>query len=54
MNDEMNAIVMKFSGGFKLRLNKVKASGGCLRFSKEVYRASSIKSGHKYAKAHLI
>ncbi|WP_185830626.1 hypothetical protein [Siminovitchia terrae] len=24
---------------FKPRLNKVKASGGCLRFSEEIYRA---------------
>ncbi|WP_212948335.1 hypothetical protein [Siminovitchia terrae] len=40
--------------GFKPRLNKGKASGGCHRFSEEIYRASSIKSGRKYAKAHLI
>ncbi|WP_313432733.1 hypothetical protein [Siminovitchia terrae] len=25
--------------GFKPRLNKVKASGGCHRFSEEIYRA---------------
>lgn len=29
---------------FKLRLNEVKAFGGCHKFSKVVYRASSIKS----------
>ncbi|WP_213021027.1 hypothetical protein [Siminovitchia terrae] len=40
--------------GFKPRLNKGKASSGCHRFSEEIYRASSIKSGRKYAKAHLI
>ncbi|GIN90044.1 hypothetical protein J22TS1_10950 [Siminovitchia terrae] len=27
------------SVGFKPRLNKVKASGGCHRFSEEIYRA---------------
>ncbi|WP_185830586.1 hypothetical protein [Siminovitchia terrae] len=28
-----------YSVGVKPRLNKVKASGGCHRFSKEIYRA---------------
>ncbi|WP_213021630.1 hypothetical protein [Siminovitchia terrae] len=28
-----------FSGGSNPRLNKVKASGGCHRFSEEIYRA---------------
>ncbi|GIN94046.1 hypothetical protein [Siminovitchia terrae] len=27
-----------YSVGFKPRLNKVKASGGCRRFSEEIYR----------------
>ncbi|WP_213021438.1 hypothetical protein [Siminovitchia terrae] len=40
------------SVGFKPRLNKVKASGGCHRFSEEIYRAELDKI--KYAKAHLI
>ncbi|WP_185830497.1 hypothetical protein [Siminovitchia terrae] len=30
---------MVFHSGFKSRLNKVKASGGCHRFSEEFYRA---------------
>ncbi|WP_313430498.1 hypothetical protein [Siminovitchia terrae] len=38
------------SVGFKPRLNKVKASGGCPRF----YRAELDKIWGKYAKAHLI
>ncbi|WP_185830789.1 hypothetical protein [Siminovitchia terrae] len=42
------------SVGGKPRLNKVKASGGCHRFSEEIYRAVLDKSGRKYAKAHLI
>ncbi|WP_212947469.1 hypothetical protein [Siminovitchia terrae] len=32
-------IVIPFSGGGKPRLNKVKASSGCHRFSEEIYRA---------------
>ncbi|GIN90723.1 hypothetical protein J6TS1_14140 [Siminovitchia terrae] len=36
------------------RLNKVKASGGCYRFSEEFIEQSSIKSGRKFAKAYLI
>ncbi|WP_185830427.1 hypothetical protein [Siminovitchia terrae] len=40
--------------GGKPRLNKVKASGGCHRFSEEVNERGSIKFGRKYAKAHLI
>ncbi|WP_185830575.1 hypothetical protein [Siminovitchia terrae] len=40
--------------GFKPRLNKVKATGGCHRFSEEIYRAELDKSGSKYAKAHLM
>jgi hypothetical protein len=39
---------------FSRRLNKVKASGGCHDFLKEIFRASSKKIGRKYAKAHLI
>ncbi|WP_213021256.1 hypothetical protein [Siminovitchia terrae] len=40
--------------GVKPRLNKVKASGGCHRFSEEIYRAELVKIFIKYAKAHLI
>jgi hypothetical protein len=40
--------------GVKPQLNKVKASGGCLDFLEELFRASSKKIGRKYAKAHLI
>jgi hypothetical protein len=51
----MNEILgIQFSGGFKPRLNKVKASGRCHDFSEVVFRASSKKIGRKYAKAHLI
>ncbi|WP_313432724.1 hypothetical protein [Siminovitchia terrae] len=50
----MNAYWYSIQWGFKPRLNKVKASGGCHRFSEEIYRVSSIKSGRKYAKAHLM
>ena len=32
----------------------LKPAGGCHRFSKEIFRACSKKSGRKYAKAHLI
>ncbi|WP_212952928.1 hypothetical protein [Siminovitchia terrae] len=35
----MNACWYSIQRGFKPRLNKVKASGGCLRFSEEIYRA---------------
>ncbi|GIN98842.1 hypothetical protein J6TS1_47120 [Siminovitchia terrae] len=35
----MNAYWYSIQWGFKPRLNKVKASGGCLRFSEEIYRA---------------
>ncbi|GIN98520.1 hypothetical protein J6TS1_43900 [Siminovitchia terrae] len=35
----MNAYGHSIQWGFKTRLNKVKASGGCLRFSEEIYRA---------------
>ncbi|GIN92893.1 hypothetical protein J6TS1_33670 [Siminovitchia terrae] len=35
----MNAYWYSIQWGFKPRLNKVKASGGCHRFSKEIYRA---------------
>jgi len=36
---EMNAYWYSIQRGFKPRLNKVKASGGCHRFSEEIYRA---------------
>ncbi|RST60567.1 hypothetical protein D5F11_006985 [Siminovitchia terrae] len=35
----MNAYWHSIQWGFKPRLNKVKASGGCHRFSEEIYRA---------------
>ncbi|WP_313432818.1 hypothetical protein [Siminovitchia terrae] len=34
----MNAYCYSIQWGFKPRLNKVKASGGCHRFSEEIYR----------------
>ncbi|GIN94383.1 hypothetical protein J6TS1_02530 [Siminovitchia terrae] len=34
----MNAYWYPIQLGFKPRLNKVKASGGCHRFSEEIYR----------------
>ncbi|GIN92174.1 hypothetical protein J22TS1_32250 [Siminovitchia terrae] len=34
----MNAYWYSIQWGFKPRLNKVKASGGCHRFSKKIYR----------------
>ncbi|WP_245998138.1 hypothetical protein [Siminovitchia terrae] len=49
----MKAYWYSIQWGFKPRLNKVKASGGCHRFTKFIEQ-SSIKSGRKYAKAHLI
>ncbi|RST56953.1 hypothetical protein [Siminovitchia terrae] len=42
------------SVGVQTPLNKVKASGRCHRFSEDFIEPSSIKSGRKYAKAHLI
>ncbi|WP_313427632.1 hypothetical protein [Siminovitchia terrae] len=39
VSSEMNAYWYSIRWGFKTRLNKVKASGGCHRFSKEIYRA---------------
>ncbi|GIN91738.1 hypothetical protein J22TS1_27890 [Siminovitchia terrae] len=35
----MNAYWYSIQWGFKPRLNKVKAFGGCHRFSEEIYRA---------------
>ncbi|RST58996.1 hypothetical protein [Siminovitchia terrae] len=35
----MNAYWYSIQRGLKPRLNKVKASGGCHRFSEEIYRA---------------
>jgi hypothetical protein len=37
ISGEMNAYRYEIRWGFKLWLNKVKASGGCFRFSKEIY-----------------
>jgi hypothetical protein len=46
----MNANRYEIQWGFKLQLNKVKASGEPFDFQEEIYRLS----GRKYAKAHLI
>ncbi|WP_212949300.1 hypothetical protein [Siminovitchia terrae] len=40
--------------GFKLRLNKAKAFSDATDFQRKFIKRSSIKSGRKYAKAHLI
>ncbi|GIN90912.1 hypothetical protein J22TS1_19630 [Siminovitchia terrae] len=50
----MNAYWYSIQWGFKPRLNKVKASGGSHIFRGNLSSESSIKSGRKYAKAHLI
>ncbi|GIN95266.1 hypothetical protein J6TS1_11360 [Siminovitchia terrae] len=50
----MNAYWYSIRWGFKPRLNKVKASGGCLRFSEEIDRAELDKTLIKYALAYLI
>ncbi|RST59209.1 hypothetical protein D5F11_013865 [Siminovitchia terrae] len=39
VSGEMNAYWYSIQWGFKPRLNKVKASDGCHRFSEEIYRA---------------
>ncbi|GIN89588.1 hypothetical protein J22TS1_06390 [Siminovitchia terrae] len=39
VSGEMNAYWYSIQWGFKPRLNKVKAPGGCHRFSEEIYRA---------------
>ncbi|WP_212950083.1 hypothetical protein [Siminovitchia terrae] len=39
LSGEKNANWYSIQWGFKPRLNKVKASGGCHRFSEEIYRA---------------
>jgi len=39
VSGEMNAYCYSIQWGGKPRLNKVKASGGCHRFSEEIYRA---------------
>ncbi|WP_120119499.1 hypothetical protein [Siminovitchia terrae] len=39
VSGEMKAYWYSIQCGFKPWLNKVKASGGCHRFSKEIYRA---------------
>ncbi|RST59597.1 hypothetical protein D5F11_010840 [Siminovitchia terrae] len=39
VSGEMKAYWYSIQWGFKPRLNKVKASGGCHRFSAEIYRA---------------
>ncbi|WP_120116028.1 hypothetical protein [Siminovitchia terrae] len=54
VSGEMNAYWYSIRWGFKPRLNKVKASGGCLRFSEEIDRAELDKTLIKYALAYLI
>ncbi|GIN93131.1 hypothetical protein [Siminovitchia terrae] len=39
VSGEINAYWYSIQWGFRPRLNKVKASGGCHRFSEEIYRA---------------
>ncbi|WP_213020575.1 hypothetical protein [Siminovitchia terrae] len=39
VSGEMIGYWYSIQWGFKPRLNKVKASGGCHRFSEEIYRA---------------
>ncbi|GIN97183.1 hypothetical protein J6TS1_30530 [Siminovitchia terrae] len=39
VSGEMNAYWYSIQWGFNPRLNKVKASSGCHRFSEEIYRA---------------
>ncbi|GIN91258.1 hypothetical protein J22TS1_23090 [Siminovitchia terrae] len=46
-------IGIPFSGG-NPRLNKAKASGGCPRFSEEIYRAKLDRIWAQIRKAHLI
>ncbi|WP_212948794.1 hypothetical protein [Siminovitchia terrae] len=43
----MNAYWYSIQWGFKRRLNKVKASGGCHRFSEEIYRAELDKISYQ-------
>ncbi|GIN95068.1 hypothetical protein J6TS1_09380 [Siminovitchia terrae] len=40
----MNAYWYSIQWGFKPRLNKVKTSGGCHRFTEEIYRAELDKN----------
>ncbi|WP_212948658.1 hypothetical protein [Siminovitchia terrae] len=50
----MNAYWYSIQWGFKPRLNKVKPRRMPQIFRGNLSSLSSIKSGHKYAKAHLI
>ncbi|WP_212952523.1 hypothetical protein [Siminovitchia terrae] len=50
----MNAYWYSIQWGFKPRLNKVKASGGCHRFSEEIYRAELDKIWAQIRQGHLI
>ncbi|WP_126646521.1 hypothetical protein [Siminovitchia terrae] len=45
VSGEMIGYWFSIQWGFKPWLNKVKAYGGCHRFSEEFYRAELIKSG---------
>jgi len=54
ISGEMNAYWYSIQWGFKPRLNKVKASADATDFQRKFIEQSSIKSGRKYAKAHLI
>jgi len=49
----MNANRYEIQWGFKLWLNKVKASGEPFDFQEEIYEQAKVKSGRKYAKEHL-
>ncbi|GIN90149.1 hypothetical protein J6TS1_02090 [Siminovitchia terrae] len=50
----MNAYWYSIQWGFKPRLNKVKASGGCHRFSEEIYRTELNKIWAQIRQGHLI
>ncbi|GIN90231.1 hypothetical protein J22TS1_12820 [Siminovitchia terrae] len=50
----MNAYWYSIQWGFKPRLNKVKPPADAIDFQRKFIERSSIKSGRKYAKVHLI
>ncbi|RST59594.1 hypothetical protein [Siminovitchia terrae] len=54
VSGEINAYWYSIQWGSKPRLNKVKASGGCHRFSEEIYRAELDKIWARIRKVHLI
>jgi hypothetical protein len=49
----MNANRYEIQWKFKLWLNKVKASGEPFDFQRNFIEQAKVKSGRKYAKAHL-